>query len=185
MITSRRIWSSPRMRGCFFQSRSFSFAPLSLPRACGGVSDNVHPVRGGIRSSPRMRGCFHNAKPIVLISRVFPAHAGVFLSKKRKSVSRRGLPRACGGVSISVAPACDSAASSPRMRGCFRDPLKPPAARRVFPAHAGVFLKATYVSVALARLPRACGGVSPYASALQTHLPSSPRMRGCFLVHVV
>ena len=133
---------------------------MGLPRACGGVShrpDDKYPQ-----------------------TRVFPAHAGVFLLTAFRSFAGAGLPRACGGVSGLSACGSGACGSSPRMRGCF--PRQRGSGRRkgVFPAHAGVFPKLIVRIVGYACLPRACGGVSSSGKQVVGHKLSSPRMRGCF-----
>ena len=77
--TKPRLWSSPRMWGCFRQGGSRRLprkvfpthvgvflrithartASHSLPHACGGVSMCPAPARIGWKSSPRMWGCFY------------------------------------------------------------------------------------------------------------------------------
>ena len=52
----------------------------------------------------------------------------------------------------------------------------------VFPTRVGVFLDTIATVVNQARLPHACGGVSPIAGIEHLKEPSSPRVWGCFLV---
>ena len=195
-----RRQSSPRMRGCFPVNRVFDtinevfpahagvfpssaskiLRPKGLPRACGGVSKPSNLKTFPTKSSPRMRGCFFSAVRIPTMNRVFPAHAGVFPTTPRSCPTARRLPRACGGVSSAAAAVESRGASSPRMRGCFRDFANRQQTALVFPAHAGVFPPGRDRPKILYRLPRACGGVSSSANRKQSAIRSSPRMRGCF-----
>ena len=99
------VESSPRMRGCFienfvcdssknvFPAYAGVFPSLtrpckkcrSLPRVCGGVSNPGNLRHGDRWSSPRMRGCFSNRHKPFSGSPVFPAYAGVFLSRMDRS----------------------------------------------------------------------------------------------------
>ncbi len=50
--------SSPRLRGCFPYLTKGKQVAVSLPRACGGVSDSKVVPLFFLLSSPRLRGCF-------------------------------------------------------------------------------------------------------------------------------
>ena len=113
-------------------------------------------------------------------SPVFPAHAGVFLCSRYAPSHSACLPRACGGVSVTKAPKAAKPVSSPRMRGCFPSSRSPWVWMRVFPAHAGVFLRRRHFKLSRIGLPRACGGVSETTARGSMMTTSSPRMRGCF-----
>ena len=93
--------------------------------------------------------------------------------------SSPGLPRARGGVPLSMNPACVLCTSSPRTRGC--SPGKPTSTPEgtVFPAHAGVFPPHRTKQIILVGLPRARGGVPPEGYGASAFLESSPRTRGC------
>ena len=105
---------------------------------------------------------------------------GCFLYAPQIRKSRAGLPRACGGVSRSASRFLLSRMSSPRMRGCFLEPLCTYSQSWVFPAHAGVFPKPCSTKDLVKGLPRACGGVSNLPPYPRRYRWSSPRMRGCF-----
>ena len=111
-----------------------------------------------------MRGCFWTASLTLQFSKVFPAHAGVFLKISKRIAAEGGLPRACGGVSKLELVKLAKRASSPRMRGCFFKSADGEESPGVFPAHAGVFPK----------------GRQSLSSCSDCMSGSSPRMRGCF-----
>ena len=132
-------WSSPRMWGCFyglslkFQSEvvfpthvgvfppyaDYSMSPLSLPHACGGVSEPRQKENSHDQSSPRMWGCFSPSKRAIPGFGVFPTHVGVFPSSFIRPHLQQGLPHACGGVSKIGLLLSSRCRSSPRMWGCF------------------------------------------------------------------
>jgi hypothetical protein len=111
--------SSPRTRGCFssrvnvpsssgvFPAHAGVFLAVcpfkewknSLPRARGGVSIQWVQGKLQVKSSPRTRGCFQITMYTGIDSKVFPAHAGVFLYLHYQENGGDGLPRARGGVS--------------------------------------------------------------------------------------
>ena len=70
---------------------------------------------------------------------VFPAHAGVFPLVILCLQLNDGLPRARGGVPMSLLAHSSGMMSSPRTRGCPRFHLQRALLAAVFPAHAGVF----------------------------------------------
>ena len=193
----------PAHAGVFPRDSEVPKANTRLPRACGGVSPLEERRLKKTQSSPRMRGCFRVLDLPRCRTAVFPAHAGVFPSRKSGRRIRSRLPRACGGVSEWEKHCRLVRESSPRMRGCFQFPHRPSArdlrssprmrgcfprvmgakiARKVFPAHAGVFLLKFLSCLCVLSLPRACGGVSANAVASSSVTMSSPRMRGCFHV---
>ena len=84
-----------------FLAPSFGGMPaLRLPHACGGVSELVIQQEPGVMSSPRMWGCFYKLRLLQLHQVVFPTHVGVFLLIPNSLFTCKGLPHACGGVSI-------------------------------------------------------------------------------------
>ena len=172
--------SSPRLRGCFwcgakldadgyvfpapagvFLRASTFFKSLhSLPRACGGVSEFKYRSCLCNASSPRLRGCFQSKFRQSSVDGVFPAPAGVFPREGSGGTLKRGLPRACGGVSAESYRLMLESRSSPRLRGCFLRPALHLPERGVFPAPAGVFPARRICASCPFSLPRACGGVS-------------------------
>ena len=90
--------------------------------------------------SPRKRGCFQINQVTADWIKVFPAQAGVFLNPVQQTSSTNGIPRASGGVSLSLSRPLMRWTYSPRKRGCFRRLLAREPMPAVFPAQAGVFL---------------------------------------------
>ncbi len=126
-----------------------------------------------------MRGC--SLYPIRLgpVISVFPAGAGVFLwiwAGKRKP-SR--VPRRCGGVPYRQAGGSRIAECSPQVRGCSQCPSVAASRSTVFPAGAGVFLKAGDGSGREQSVPRRCGGVPKCNCGYLFPSPCSPQVRGC------
>ena len=72
--------------------------------------------------------------------------------------------------------------SSPRSRGCFYMLINQCVCERVFPAFAGVFLRASNARSDEKGLPRIRGGVSGRSSESLERRRSSPHSRGCFHV---
>ena len=93
------------------------------------------------------------------IGRVFPAHAGMFLSGMTFFPTRPRFPRARGDVPNLSAATQRLKAFSPRTRGCsqFIETYEPIV--RVFPAHAGMFLVASPPREMSGSFPRARGDV--------------------------
>ncbi len=152
----------------------------NLPRTRGGVSSKWTPKTFLKKSSPHPRGCFPLETSEVIITRIFPAPAGVFPGPAIYPLSEWNLPRTRGGVSSASKSPILAFSSSPHPRGCFYSTH----ARRhrcvIFPAPAGVFLKERQYNGARADLPRTRGGVSLITRLLLGSAPSSPHPRGCF-----
>ena len=130
----------PTHVGVFPGGPTSTASRFRLPHACGGVSYYRNEVGLWITSSPRMWGCFLWGEAHLLLAQVFPTHVGVFLVLLRVHRGQKGLPHACGGVSISTCTSPDSA--------------------MVFPTHVGVFpFQGSYQKYCEC-LPHACGGVS-------------------------
>ena len=152
---------SPRTRGCFFVGRRLRQAlvafpahagmfPLrraperghaGLPRARGDVSVKVGDTVIDPEPSPRTRGCFRRPRSCTHGPPAFPAHAGMFLKRRRKATWLLCLPRARGDVSIDLSGYALKAEPSPRTRGCFWLLLEKKGNKKAFPAHAGMFLR--------------------------------------------
>ena len=116
---------------------------------------------GHLWSSPHGRGCFHLCRFATVLSRVFPARAGVFPS----------------GVQFWV----ELFLSSPHGRGCFQDKQVWRDQTLVFPARAGVFPTRPSCRRARCRLPRTGGGVSCTASEPALAPLVFPARAGVFL----
>ena len=134
-------------------------------------------------SSPRQRGCFSDNAEHPDRCRVFPACAGVFLTRGQPARSTACLPRARGGVSMQRMIESSQELSSPPSRGCFR--VREPQAVHdpIFPAFARVLLWRLSGRSKRCCLPRVRGGVSRSLHAPFMATKSSPRSRGCFQRH--
>ena len=115
---------------------------------------------------------------------VFPTLVGVFLFGKPGLDRGGGLPHACGGVSGATGSFTAESGSSPRLWGCF--PLWPlsPVRQEVFPTLVGVFPPSSGIVSPRSSLPHACGGVSAPFTTYHCPLWSSPRLWGCFHLHL-
>ena len=113
--------------------------------------------------------------------RVFPAHAGVFLKKEDLQAMINGFPRTRGGVSSRNFPPQLSQKFSPHTRGCFYIYFSDKGLEKVFPAHAGVFLRISSPAARREGFPRTRGGVSITKAMIQIGYQFSPHTRGCFL----
>ncbi len=71
-----------------------------------------------------------------------------------------GLPHARGGVSKAASNDYIGLLSSPRPWGCFWTTARRAIFRKVFPTPVGVFLTSPSISMVIAGLPHARGGVS-------------------------
>ena len=131
----------------------------SFPRARGDVPPQ-HVVQAYVSAfSPRTRGCSQMKRLNTEIGRVFPAHAGMFLSGMTFFPTRPRFPRARGDVPLS---------------GIIN--LKH---HLVFPAHAGMFPRPCRQGKVMVRFPRARGDVPAVVHSKSNLLGFSPRTRGC------
>ena len=150
----------PMHVGVFLKGVDAYLQNISLPHACGGVSDPGSTVRaqrglphacGGVSpvsavfcydsgSSPCMWGCFFCQANGFPGEDVFPMHVGVFLLIPLLGVKLSSLPHACGGVSYRRCHYSLFRLSSPCMWGCFHGHPLCRCHRPVFPMHVGVFL---------------------------------------------
>ena len=140
---------------------ALTFSYPGLPRLGGGVSGGVGRCAGLLRSSPPRRGCFPQFLLDSYIRLVFPASAGVFLTRSRNCEPTTSLPRLGGGVS-----------------GFFESLLQ---SLRVFPASAGVFPRNLPAVIAGVGLPRLGGGVSQKEALQHSHQWVFPASAGVFL----
>ena len=109
----------PAYAGVFLPHRAVFPLPSSLPRIRGGVSRKNQCGSCAKASSPHTRGCFRSVLQDDLRQGVFPAYAGVFLSRSKPVVFRGRLPRIRGGVSGDLDDFEILPESSPHTRGCF------------------------------------------------------------------
>ena len=109
---------------------------------------------------------------------IIPAHAGNTgrLYKKRHLLWDH--PRACGEHCWKSVMLCDSAGSSPRMRGTPSERRAAVNGSRIIPAHAGNTGVQTVVLSTSRDHPRACGEHPIRLTMLHMQSGSSPRMRG-------
>ena len=114
---------------------------------------------------------------------VFPASAGVFLSRNRCIQLYDSIPRIRGGVSCMSTRSGMLRQYSPHPRGCFQDTGVKPKAGDVFPASAGVFLRRARQESSLRSIPRIRGGVSSLSDCTLPNNRYSPHPRGCFFYH--
>ncbi len=193
--------SSPRLRGLLFdggatpQTRIVVPAPAGVapggrshgpshgrrPRACGGCSSGRDQPRSVTGSSPRLRGLLPFPGGTLVPVIVVPAPAGVAPEGGADLGHHPCRPRACGGCS---APSCDvrmPSSSSPRLRGLLDLGGREHGLRPVVPAPAGVAPRIAGTAGTSTCRPRACGGCSQFAAAVQVHVGSSPRLRGLLL----
>ena len=89
--------------------------------------------------SPRTRGCSGTIMKFSELTRVFPAHAGMFLTYPHGWFGKTCFPRARGDVPHVKCFCAKVIVFSPRTRGCSCPGLSKPASPPVFPAHAGMF----------------------------------------------
>ena len=90
---------------------------------------------------------------------VFPAYAGMFLSRIAAWRVSMGFPRVCGDVPLKRYTPLSSMKFSPRMRGCSAITLLIVPKDQVFPAYAGMFLAENPAHELWRRFPRVCGDV--------------------------
>ena len=131
----------------------------ALLRACGGISAFLHIMRFFLLSSPRMRRYFQNLHDRSVQFVLFSVHAEVFPSLSDSYLQAVSLLRACGGISTHRLPSPTIDGSSPRMRRYFRVLARSRRPRRLFSAHAEVFL-------ILRRFGRLCSLFSAHAEIL-------------------
>ena len=173
----------PAPAGCFqIEHHERGFCKV-FPAPAGVFPPRGEAVKQSFRSSPRLRGCFWLwALYMRGGRRSSPRLRGCFLRFKCYRAMEQSLPRACGGVSLTLpwlgcepqvypAPAgvfpvrqkakSGYSKSSPRLRGCFSCREYRSTARKVSsPRLRGCFYPHIYRSVPKVCLPRACRGVS-------------------------
>ena len=191
--------SSPRTRGCtagggrarrariivpahagvYRPRRAATSRCWYRPRARGGVPIAAQYERTTVLSSPRTRGCTAEWLAREGVSRIVPAHAGVYRARRPGVRGRPNRPRARGGVPLFAPGAMKHLPSSPRTRGCTVRGLRQGADPRIVPAHAGVYRPARSEFLGGVHRPRARGGVPTIRLPPRSEFKSSPRTRGC------
>ncbi len=92
----RRVF--PAGAGVFPYSFVTSASPSRVPRRCGGVPSMLGELGKTGRCSPQVRGCSLTDVGKKMTTRVFPAGAGVFPSRRARRLTPASVPRRCGGV---------------------------------------------------------------------------------------
>ena len=129
--------------------------------------------------SPRTRGCSAALSDAIQILAVFPAHAGMFREICGYRDADGSFPRARGDVPLVAGDLSELTKFSPRTRGCSAKDILTESCFKVFPAHAGMFLRLPLPQLPADSFPRARGDV-PASRVCQISMGSfSPRTRGC------
>ena len=125
-----------------------------------------------------MRGKQAKSDPIMVCSRLIPAHAGKTFEPRDDHRRVRAHPRACGENLGAPPPLPPKVGSSPRMRGklYFIDPTLCRAG--LIPAHAGKTTRCFGSPIWVGAHPRACGENVNLLLMQSRPAGSSPRMRG-------
>ena len=131
--------------------------PAVHPRACGEQLDTTMMPNPGNGSSPRMRGTDDPRLTRSAVLRFIPAHAGNRTAPGTMPRASSVHPRACGEQPASIRWTCQSAGSSPRMRGTVSYPAGGSVMPRFIPAHAGNRAARSSPPGAATVHPRACG----------------------------
>ena len=193
------IWFSPRARGCsqnptnrntqnsvfpacagMFRLITVLPAVLScFPRVRGDVP-TTKPLGTELRQfSPRARGCSDGQLEQRLRERVFPACAGMFLTRAGFEQVKQGFPRVRGDVPAYQISQALCKTFSPRARGCSAAAIDEAAQRLVFPACAGMFPATVCAKRRRASFPRVRGDVPTQHRTWHQPRRFSPRTRGC------
>ena len=110
---------------------------------------------------------------------VFPACAGMFLTRCYIVCTRSSFPRVRGDVPLWLGCTQSLPTFSPRARGCssFEKCVTP--SNKVFPACAGMFLRVIHRILHPIRFPRVRGDVPGVWVGAKHRKQFSPRARGC------
>ena len=148
-----------------------------LPRARGDQPSRGRWASVQRASSPRARGSTLDTACGAVVMDVFPARAGINLTRGRRSTARTSLPRARGDQPFPWLMAHFEAMSSPRARGSTLQLASDDTIDWVFPARAGINRPPALQRLARSGLPRARGDQPGHACATRgTH--GLPRARG-------
>ena len=204
-VPSRRFFNavcpsfSPRERGCspcrswypaescVFPARAGMFLGIvchrpfcsSFPRASGDVTAQKTPLPSSRTFSPRERGCSLILNLSSITDSVFPARAGMFPKANPQARTCICFPRASGDVPSGLIVLMRGIRFSPRERGCSPDGRRWRERDEVFPARAGMFLRARVTWLRRWGFPRASGDVPHLTAHDMTATEFSPRERGC------
>ena len=150
-----------------------------FPRVRGDVP-TTKPLGTELRQfSPRARGCSDGQLEQRLRERVFPACAGMFLTRAGFEQVKQGFPRVRGDVPAYQISQALCKTFSPRARGCSAAAIDEAAQRLVFPACAGMFPATVCAKRRRASFPRVRGDVPTQHRTWHQPRRFSPRTRGC------
>ena len=152
---------------------------VGFPRIRGDVPHKIKQGASGGKFSPHTRGCSvhrHGEGPSF---GVFPAYAGMFRSDSSFTRSMLGFPRIRGDVPHTAPIRWVLPEFSPHTRGCsgIIDDFK--VTPKVFPAYAGMFLRAGLWISLPASFPRIRGDVPIGVYISPQRARFSPHTRGC------
>ena len=169
----------PACAGMFLRAAFQLTARTRFPRVRGDVPSSGRVGFCRVTFSPRARGCSLCITVGQNLGLVFPACAGMFLTRPFTRLQIGGFPRVRGDV-----PKCNSkkaflTAFSPRARGCSFVAATRTPPLRVFPAHAGMFPTGLTTRPTLICFPRARGDVPMQVNTTISLSAFSPRTRGC------
>ena len=149
-----------------------------FPRIRGDVPAGKTIISGLWKFSPHTRGCSALQQARGFMREVFPAHAGMFLSRISVILRPSCFPRVCGDVPHQPRSGGKRCRVSPHTRGCSAHCPVGVLAGTVFPAYAGMFLRRAASSGCASSFPRIRGEV-PLQAVMSAHLTSfSPHTRG-------
>ena len=113
---------------------------ISFPRIRGDVPLSKKLSTSSYRFSPHTRGCSLWHYGDLLLKHVFPAYAGMFLTKSRTAATCLRFPRIRGDVPLTGEKFVEMGMFSPHTRGCSGGHGRVAEVSHVFPAYAGMFL---------------------------------------------
>ena len=177
MIEHGRVF--PACAGMFRRPRPCPSRPAGFPRVRGDVPASRVSIAEPFWFSPRARGCSPLCATGHIQTLVFPACAGMFRNHPGRRHSGIGFPRVRGDVPQRTGSPGKSTPFSPRARGCSAPTNQTVQPGVVFPACAGMFRKARFITGNSSGFPRVRGDVPVYFECAQCVLLFSPRARGC------
>ena len=129
----------PAYAGMFLSSFWLKSLRVCFPRIRGDVPATWRQKPSAPTFSPHTRGCSGNHVCGEPGSAVFPAYAGMFLSRPQQLHDLQRFPRIRGDVPPPKTSPLWSMRFSPHTRGCSVSPIVPAKPATVFPAYAGMF----------------------------------------------
>ena len=170
----------PACAGMFLAPDRSDLSTIGFPRVRGDVPSKSSTVQTMRWFSPRARGCSAEEELKKDKPAVFPACAGMFLTRPFTRLQIGGFPRVRGDV-----PKCNSkkaflTAFSPRARGCSFVAATRTPPLRVFPACAGMFLRSRDIENLFGGFSPRARGCSPVAWRLARLENVFPACAGMF-----